>query len=273
MISVTADSPELIYVDTSLGQMHVRLYENKGPTLICLHPMPYSGGYYDSFCKHLTKESNCSAVSIDMIGYGRSEKIKEPISIHDYATSSIEVIKTLINDDRISKRVNLLGFHTGSAIANEIGILESNLINKIIFVTYPYFNQEKRQEMLSSLSTTPLNEDLESLRSMWEFTIENRAEGVTLEKAMSNFLDQLQNLDKGWFGFHAMFNYISEERLPHLKLPTLVINDQSSLTKATKAASDLISEMNYIELEGTQGGIFELNIDQITAHVISFLNQ
>lgn len=208
-----------------------------------------------------------------MIGYGRSEKIKEPISIHDYATSSIEVIKTLINDDRISKRVNLLGFHTGSAIANEIGILESDLINKIIFVTYPYFNQEKRQEMLSSLSTTPLNEDLESLRSMWEFTIENRAEGVTLEKAMSNFLDQLQNLDKGWFGFHAMFNYISEERLPHLKLPTLVINDQSSLTKATKAASDLISEMNYIELEGTQGGIFELNIDQITAHVISFLNQ
>ena len=208
-----------------------------------------------------------------MIGYGRSEKIKEPISIHDYATSSIEVIKTLINDDRVSNTVNLLGFHTGSAIANEIGILESDLINKIIFVTYPFFNQEKRQEMLSSLSTTPLNEDLESLRSMWEFTIENRAEGVTLEKAMSNFLDQLQNLDKGWFGFHAMFNYISEERLPHLKLPTLIINDQSSLTKATKAASDLISEMNYIELEGTQGGIFELNIDQIAAHVISFLNE
>jgi hypothetical protein len=56
-------------------------------------------------------------------------------------------------------------------------------------------------------------------------------------------------------------------------LPTLIINDQSSLTKATKAASDLISEMNYIELEGTQGGIFELNIDQIAAHVISFLNE
>ena len=127
--------------------------------------------------------------------------------------------------------------------------------------------------MLSSLSTTPLNDDLESLRSMWEFTIENRAEGIDLERAMSNFLDQLQNLDKGWFGFHAMFNYISEERLPNLKLPTLVINDQSSLTKATKAASELISDMNYIELNDTQGGIFELNIDQIAAHVISFLNQ
>ena len=108
---------------------------------------------------------------------------------------------------------------------------------------------------------------------MWEFTIENRAEGVALERAMSNFLDQLQNLDRGWFGFHAMFNYISEERLPHLKLPTLVINDQSSLTKATKAASELISDMNYIELDDTQGGIFELNIDQIAKHVITFLNQ
>ena len=270
---MTANSPKLIYVDTSRGQMHVRLYENRGPALICLHPMPYSGGYYDSFCKHLIKESNCSAVSIDMIGYGRSEKIKEPISIHDYATSSIEVIKTLINDDRISNTANLLGFHTGSAIANEIGILEPDLINKIIFVTYPFFNQEKREEMLSSLSTTPLNDDLESLRSMWEFTIENRAEGVDLERAMSNFLDQLQNLDKGWFGFHAMFNYISEERLPLLKLPTLVVNDHSSLTKVTKAASELISDMNYIELNDTQGGIFELNIDQIAAHVISFLNE
>ena len=235
--------------------------------------MPYSGGYYDSFCKHLTKESNFSAVSIDMIGYGRSEKIREPIGINDYATSSIEVIKTLINDNHISNTPNLLGFHTGSAIANEIGILESDLINKIIFVTYPFFNQEKREEMLSSLSKAPLNDDLESLRSMWKFTIENRAEGVALEKAMSNFLDQLQNLDKGWFGFHAMFNYISEERLPHLKVPTLIINDQSSLTKATKAASDLISHVTYFELEGTQGGIFELNIDQIATHVISFLNQ
>ena len=101
---MTANSPKLIYVDTSRGQMHIRLYENRGPALICLHPMPYSGGYYDSFCKHLTKESNCSAVSIDMIGYGRSEKTKAPISIHDYATSSIEVIKTLINDDRISNK-------------------------------------------------------------------------------------------------------------------------------------------------------------------------
>ena len=59
----------------------------------------------------------------------------------------------------------------------------------------------------------------------------------------------------------------------HLKLPALIINDQSSLTKATKTASELISDMNYIELDDTQGGIFELNIDQIAKHVITFLNQ
>ena len=135
---MTANSPKLIYVDTSMGQMHVRLYENKGPTLICLHPMPYSGSYYDSFCKHLIKESNCSAVSIDMIGYGRSEKIKEPISIHDYATSSIEAIKTLINDHHISNSTNLLGFHTGSAIANEIGIKFDLMDVAKIFKKTPY---------------------------------------------------------------------------------------------------------------------------------------
>ena len=70
-----------------------------------------------------------------------------------------------------------------------------------------------------------------------------------------------------------MYKRQSEERLPHLKLPALIINDQSSLTKATKTASELISDMNYIELDDTQGGIFELNIDQIAKHVITFLNQ
>lgn len=269
---MSANAPKFLYVDSSVGQIHVRVYENNGPTVVCLHPMPYSGGYYDSFCKHLTKETHFSAVSLDMIGYGRSETINDPITIQDYAKSSMEVIQALTGESVISNNISLLGFHTGSAIANEIGIAYPDLINKIVFVTYPFFNTEKREELLGSLSKSNIDDNLESLSSMWDFTVSNRAEGVPFERALSNFSDQLQNIDNGWFGFHAMFNYVSEERLPLLTQPTLIINDDSSLTEPTKIASELLQNKTYTELKNTSGGIFELNTDQIVEQVQAFLS-
>ncbi len=269
---MSANDPKFLYVDSSVGQIHVRVYENNGPTVVCLHPMPYSGGYYDSFCKHLTKETHFSAVSLDMIGYGRSETINDPITIQDYAKSSMEVIQALTGESVISDNISLLGFHTGSAIANEIGIAYPDLINKIVFVTYPFFNTEKREELLGSLSKSNIDDNLESLGSMWDFTVSNRAEGVPFERALSNFSDQLQNIDNGWFGFHAMFNYVSEERLPLLTQPTLIINDDSSLTEPTKIASELLQNKTYTELKNTSGGIFELNTDQIVEQVQTFLS-
>ena len=269
---MSANAPKFLYVDSSVGQIHVRVYENNGPTVVCLHPMPYSGGYYDSFCKHLTKETHFSAVSLDMIGYGRSETINDPITIQDYAKSSMEVIQALRGESVISNNISLLGFHTGSAIANEIGIAYPDLINKIVFVTYPFFNTEKREELLGSLSKSNIDDNLESLSSMWGFTVSDRAEGVPFERALSNFSDQLQNIDNGWFGFHAMFNYVSEERLPLLTQPTLIINDDSALTEPTKIASELLQNKTYTELKNTSGGIFELNTDQIVEQVQAFLS-
>ena len=269
---MSANDPKFLYVDSSVGQIHVRVYENNGPTVVCLHPMPYSGGYYDSFCKHLTKETHFSAVSLDMIGYGRSETINDPITIQDYAKSSMEVIQALRGESVISNNISLLGFHTGSAIANEIGIAYPDLINKIVFVTYPFFNTEKREELLGSLSKSNIDDNLESLSSMWGFTVSDRAEGVPFERALSNFSDQLQNIDNGWFGFHAMFNYVSEERLPLLTQPTLIINDDSALTEPTKIASELLQNKTYTELKNTSGGIFELNTDQIVEQVQAFLS-
>ena len=85
-----------------------------------------------------------------MVGYGQSSKIKETISIEDYAFNVIEVIKSLKDSSELSGDITLLGFHTGSAIANEIAIIEPELINKVIFVTYPFFDAAKRAELLGS---------------------------------------------------------------------------------------------------------------------------
>ena len=65
------------YIETKLGQVHGRKYGESNKTIICLHPMPYSGGYYDTFCNDLVSQTDIAAISLDMLGYGQSSKIEE----------------------------------------------------------------------------------------------------------------------------------------------------------------------------------------------------
>ena len=259
------------YIETKLGQVHGRRYGESNQTIICLHPMPYSGGYYDTFCTDLVSQTNIAAIALDMLGYGQSSKIEEPISIEDYAINVIEVIKSLKASKELSGDITLLGFHTGSAIANEIAIHEPKLIDKLIFVTYPFFDADKRAELLASQTKESIDESIDSLKGMWEFTITNRSEGISIERAYENFIDQVKNMPVSWYGFYSMFNYPSEERLPMLKHEPLIINDVSSLTESTKIAMSLVENSEYVELKDAKGGIFELNTDQIIGHVSRYL--
>ena len=235
--------------------------------------MPYSGGYYDTFCNDLISQTNIAAISPDMLGYGQSSKIKETISIEDYAFNVIEVIKSLKDSSELSGDITLLGFHTGSAIANEIAIIEPELINKVIFVTYPFFDAAKRAELLSSQTKGAIDESIDCLKGMWEFTITNRSEGISIDRAYENFIDQVKNMSVSWYGFYSMFNYPSEERLPLLQHVPLIINDTSSLTEPTKIAMALVHSSEYVELEDVKGGIFELNTNQIIEHVSRYLGE
>ena len=259
------------YIETKLGQVHGRRYGESNQTIICLHPMPYSGGYYDTFCTDLISQTNIAAISLDMLGYGLSSKIEEPISIEDYALNVIEVIKSLKASKELSGDITLLGFHTGSAIANEIAIHEPQLIDKVIFVTYPFFDIDKRAELLGSQTKGSIDESIDCLKGMWEFTINNRSEGISIERAYENFIDQVKNMPVSWYGFYSMFNYPSEERLPLLQHVPLIINDDSSLTEPTKIAMSLVKDSEYVELADVKGGIFELNTDQIISHVSGYL--
>ena len=142
----------------------------------------------------------------------------------------------------------------------------------MIFVTYQYFAAEDRQQRLAELEdSTPIGDALQSLQQRWEFTVGRRAEGVPLASALVNFTEELRAGDRAWFGFHSMFSYAPEERLPSVTQPSLVINVEGALKDPTRAAADLLENHEYREFTHMRTGIFELHVSELAGAVEAFI--
>ena len=269
MSSTTTPTPRLAYADTRLGQMHLRIWpgppDATAPAVVCLHPVPYSGRYYDHFAGLLSLR--VSVIAPDLAGYGGSVALEKPASIAEHAAAVADALQ----DQGVARFVPL-GFHTGSAVAAELALARPRRVPKLICITYPLLTAEDRKEQLASLGKAPqLGEQVESLRRRWRFTVNNRAAGVPLDSAFINFVEELRAGDRGWFGFQSMFEYPSEERLVKVKQRALVVNVDSSLKAATLVAAELLPNVSYVEFMQMNRGIFELHGPQLAATVSAFV--
>jgi len=261
--------PRLTYADTRLGQMHLRIWPGPadagGPPVVCLHPVPYSGAYFDHFATELSQR--LSVVAVDLMGYGGSAKLEQPAPIAEHAAAVADALQA----QGIARYVPL-GFHTGSAVGVELALNRPSRVPRLVCVTYPLLYPEDRDEQLAGLGRTPQSsEQLDSLRRRWRFTVNNRAAGVPLDAAISNFIEELRAGDSAWFGFQSMFEYPSEDRLPKVNQPALVINVEGSLKEPTQQAAELIPESSYVEFENMSKGIFELHAQQLASAVSAFV--
>lgn len=261
--------PRRQYADTRLGQLHLHLWPGPAdrdlPPVVCLHPVPYSGRYFATFARELSR--HCSVVAVDMPGYGGSDPLPAPVPLDEHALAIADALQAI----GLGRFVPL-GYHTGSAIAGELAIARPRKVPKAVFVTYPLLDPEERAKQLQGLGRAPLTtEELESLRKRWRFTVHNRAAGVPLERAVDNFVEELRAGENAWFGFHSMFSYQPEERLPKIRQPVLVINIGGSLQAPTAAAAELLDNAHCVDFPDLGKGAFELKARRLAEATAQFL--
>lgn len=268
-MATSKETARRAYATTRLGQMHLQIWpgpaDSKLPLIVCLHPIPYSGRYYDSFATELAVKT--SVIAPDLAGYGGSDALTAPASLEQHTLA----IADALQDQGVGQYVPL-GFHTGSAIAAELALQRPKRVPRAVCVTYPFLEQEERAKQLHGLGRGFINgEDIECLRKRWRFTVHNRAAGVPLESAITNFVEELRTGENAWFGFDAMFRYAPEERLPEVQQPVLVININSSLKEPTQAAAKLMPNAHCVDFMDMSKGVFELHATKLIGVVEQFL--
>ncbi len=263
---------EQLFTHGSFGQIHARRLNadisNNEPTLICLHPAPYSGLYFTTVMP-LLNENRC-VIAPDYPGFGSSTATANPPTISDYAVSIIELIDALaIPGDQA---VDLLGFHTGCLVAAEIALQEPSLTRRLVLVDIPYFETGERNDMYAKAAQPRNLTDQANLEDNWNFNITSRLETMSFDRAFDLFVEQLRPGALSHWGFHAAFSWPADERLPKVAPETLIIATDSSLSEATQNAAEIMPDAEFRNRPGIKSAVFESSAQIIADEAIDWLD-
>lgn len=252
------------YVNAGWGQVHYR-ESGTGPTLACLHATAYSGRSLAPLMPHLASRR---VVAVDTPGYGGSDGPPEPVAFEAYATAIADALERIAPD----APVDLFGYHTGALIATEIAAQRPFLVRRMVLIGVPFFEGAERDLWRRKLvHPTVLTAELEQFRGRWDYFVTDRADGVSPERALENFVDEIFVYPREWWAHAALFDYDAAPRLPMVRCPVLVINPVTPLAEFSRAAAAAIPGALLREMPDVSGAPFDTAARPVADAIDTFL--
>jgi pimeloyl-ACP methyl ester carboxylesterase len=252
------------YADCRYGQLHIATaypsgggFDEKTP-LVCLHHAGGSNRVFSALLPELGRDR--SVYAVDLPGHGSSDVPTGTPAIADYAGAIGDFVTSL----RI-RTFDLLGVEAGALIAAEIAATRGPQVRRAVLVSIPYAAQPIRQlaprgEAADAPNAGGLVED-------WQKFSSSRPANVPLAATQLAFADHLRA------GLHetnvrsAMHEYPVAQRLPLMRLPTLVICPNDDLREQTLRAKSCLAQGSLVELAEYGNGVLAaapLKVAQLT---------
>ena len=221
------------YVVTDHGHLHVRMAGSDGARpLVVLHAGPGSTRGLEPLIRELAQ--NRFVVAFDTLGHGGSDPalIEQP-EIGYYADAVLDGLRRFGIE-----KTDVFGTHTGSLIAIEMALRDSERIGRLVLDGVPLFTPGERDDL--SAKYVPLLRPIDDgthLVTLWHMLRDmtlfwpwyrHTTEGVrpfelpdadVLHKRM---VDTIPALSTYHLAYSAAFRYPTRDRLPKLQHPSLV---------------------------------------------------
>jgi pimeloyl-ACP methyl ester carboxylesterase len=258
------------YFECRFGQLHVHGAMPGGggfdeaTTLVCLHQSPMSGRVFRPLLGIMGRDR--SVYAPDTPGFGESDAPPQAPSIADYAGAMLDFL-----DAMRFRKVDLLGYHTGTLIATEIALARPELVRRLVLVGVPVLDDDERAAFARAPWPVPPAEDGSHVLAEWQRSVQWRGPGVTLEMLSRSFGEKLRNGPNAWWGANAVMQYPVRERLPLLKQPVLMLRPKDDLWDATARAGALLREARCIDLPQYGHGLFDVAPQAVVDATASFL--
>jgi pimeloyl-ACP methyl ester carboxylesterase len=169
------------------------------------------------------------------------------------------------------RKVDLLGVHTGAAIATELALQLPNLVRRVVMVGVPLLDDAERAAFLSSPWPVPPSDDGSHLSREWERSMSWRGPGVSLDMLAASFADKLRSGARAAWGAGAVMRYPLSERLAGLTQPLLILRPRDDLWEATARARQVVPAARVVDLPDLGFGLFEVDPERLATLVRDFL--
>jgi pimeloyl-ACP methyl ester carboxylesterase len=260
------------YFDCRYGQLHVRTaFPNTGgfderTPLVLLHSSPMSSRTFGPLLPVLGTDRSLYAV--DTPGFGESDAPPSEPSIADYAAAVGDLLEGL----RL-REVDLLGYHTGSAIAAEVAIARPAQVRRVVFVALPVFDAAERAAFDRQPWPVPPAEDGSHVAREWQRTQQWRGPGVSLEQLTASFAEKLRNGPRAWWGARAAMHWSAATRLPLVRQPVLVLRPRDDLWERTPRGRALLPRARWRDLPELGFGLFDVATAAVATELRAFLDE
>ena len=229
------------YADCRYGQMHVATaypsgggFDERTP-LICLHHAGGSNRAFSALLPELGRDR--SVYAVDLPGHGSSDAATGSPTIADYAGAVGDFVTSL----RI-RTFDVFGVESGALIAAEITATRGQQVRRAVLLSIPYASQTVRQ----IAPRGELNSESNIAEDWLKFSA--RATNMSAAAAQSAFADHLRSGAGETNLRAAMQEYPVAQRLPLMRLPTLVICPSDEFREQTLRAKSCLSQGSLVEL-------------------------
>ena len=204
---------------------------------------------YEIWQPQLDFFKDCSTLSYDILGHGKSSLNKEKISFDDFS----EQLVNLINELKINK-IHLVGFSIGSLIARNFAIKFSDRLESLILLGSIYKRSEQQQKIVNERFDQAKKELKLSKQALkrW-FTDEylennpNTYEKISLilsSNNMSNFLKV----------YELFVNHKNDEDFNEIKAKTLLMTGEHDVGSTVEMSQELNKKINNSQFKIIKDG-------------------
>jgi pimeloyl-ACP methyl ester carboxylesterase len=203
------------------GQVHCRSAQPagtsaNGPPLLLLHGFPASGAQFTRLLPPLARDRRC--IAPDLPGFGDSDPPATQPAVDDYALAAGEVLDALAPEP-----VDLLGFHSGCAVAVALALQRPSQIRRLVLIASPPAATAAGSDPAGTPGPMALTRDGSHLVSAWQQHLAAGAPGWPLEWAAEQFVDVIRRPAIAWWGLDAVRHHDAESGVARLALPVLVL--------------------------------------------------
>jgi pimeloyl-ACP methyl ester carboxylesterase len=254
---------ERFYTRCRFGQLHGRAAGAGTSTpLLAFHQVPNSGQVFEAFLPLIGTDRR--GLALDTPGYGMSDPAPEPQSILDYADAMADAHQALALPP-----VDLLGYHTGAAIALALAARHPARVRRLLLVAVPVFSAAERASF-GALPPIPFDEEGEWVRAEWARTMRWRGPGQSLESLKRGFAEKLRPGARER-GARATAAFDTGAALAAAVQPLMIVRPRDDLWEATGRAMALRPDVPAVAFPDHGHGLFDIIPERMATLARDFL--